>query len=499
MRNPELVLVQDAARVRTLTLNRPAALNAFNDALYDAAGDALRDAAADPAVAVVIITGAGRAFTAGQDLGEMADPPRHSDGEPHGFAYFLDVLCEFPKPLIAAVNGLGVGIGLTLLPHCDFVLISEAARLRAPFATLGVTVEAGNSLLLPERIGWTNAAHLLYTAEWLDADACVALGLAWKKVPADELLTAAHALARPIAAMPISSLVAEDYAAANPEFEYSVDGPGTGDGFVLFCRGETDISNASRPISDEEVAACDEGGVEYVELKVAIDGISVLTSPANDAVECLSFLDLYALMGPEGDGYGTWSDQDAVADELAAELSDEFGASNAPYPDAPLRVTAPGEESGTYDSFLELVFEDIAEARGTDPVARPGYTASADDNVIVEGISGSDTSLGWVGYAFAVNNSDVIMPIPIDGGDGCVAPTDETISDGSYPIARSLYIYPSLTSLEENTALEAFVDFYMSDEGFASVTEVGYVSLPEERIEATRPAWEEKRAGKFTD
>lgn len=207
MRNPQLVLAADADRVRTLTLNRPEALNAFNDALYDAAGDALRAAAADAGVAVVILTGAGRAFTAGQDLGEMADPPRHGDGEPHGFPYFMDVVSEFPKPLIAAVNGLGVGIGLTLLPHCDFVLVSEAARLRAPFATLGVTVEAGNSYLLPERIGWTNAAHLLYTAEWLDADACVALGLAWKKVSTDELLSAAQDLARPIAAMPISSLV----------------------------------------------------------------------------------------------------------------------------------------------------------------------------------------------------------------------------------------------------------------------------------------------------
>lgn len=207
MRNPELILLHDADRVRTVTFNRPAALNAFNDALYDAAGDALQAAAADDGVAVVILTGAGRAFTAGQDLEEMANPPRHPDSEPHGFPYFMDVVTAFPKPLIAAVNGLGVGIGLTLLPHCDFVLISDQARLRAPFATLGVTVEAGNSYLLPERIGWTNAAQLLYTAEWLDADSCVALGLAWKKIPADELLRSAETLAKPIAAMPISSLV----------------------------------------------------------------------------------------------------------------------------------------------------------------------------------------------------------------------------------------------------------------------------------------------------
>lgn len=207
MRNSELLLLHDADRVRTLTLNRPQALNAFNDDLYDAAGDALHEAATDAAVAVVIFTGTGRAFTAGTDLEELASPRQHQDGQPHGFRYFMDQVTSFPKPLIAAVNGLGVGIGLTLLPHCDFVLISDQARLRAPFATLGVTVEAGNSYLLPERIGWTNAAHLLYTAEWLDADTCVTLGLAWKKVPADELLSAAQTLARPIAAMPISSLV----------------------------------------------------------------------------------------------------------------------------------------------------------------------------------------------------------------------------------------------------------------------------------------------------
>lgn len=207
MRNAELLLLHDADRVRTITLNRPEALNAFNDDLYDAAGDALREAATDDTVAVVIFTGTGRAFTAGTDLEELANPRQHQDGQPHGFRYFMDQVTSFPKPLIAAVNGLGVGIGLTLLPHCDFVLISDQARLRAPFATLGVTVEAGNSYLLPERIGWTNAAHLLYTAEWLDADTCVALGLAWKKVPAAELLSAAQALARPIAAMPISSLV----------------------------------------------------------------------------------------------------------------------------------------------------------------------------------------------------------------------------------------------------------------------------------------------------
>ena len=298
---------------------------------------------------------------------------------------------------------------------------------------------------------------------------------------------------------PISLANAEKFSSDNSGVQIAVEGPGTSDGFAIFCDGGSDISDASRAISQEEVDTCGENGVEFVELEVGIDGLSVITSTANDQVSCLSFLDLYALLGPESQGFATWSDASDLAAELEAELGDEFGASNAPYPDAPLDVTAPGEESGTFDSFVEIVLEDIADARGQDATTRPDYQASPDDNVIVEGISGSDTSLGWVGYAFAVNNSDVIAPLQIDGGDGCVEPTGETISDGSYPIARSLWIYPSLTALEGSDALEAFVDFYMGDEGFASVTEVGYVSLPDERIEATRAAWEERRPGKHSD
>ena len=207
MRKTDCVIVNDTDRVRTIILNRPEALNAFNDDQYDGAGDALVDAAANDDIAVVIITGAGKAFTAGQDLGEMAKPRKHDDGEPHGFPHFLDTLASFPKPVIAAVNGMGIGIGVTMLPHCDFVFISEEARLRAPFATLGVTVEAANSYLLPQLIGWTNAAHMLYTAEWFDADQCVEMGLAWKKTSTENLIPEVETLAKQIAAMPISSLV----------------------------------------------------------------------------------------------------------------------------------------------------------------------------------------------------------------------------------------------------------------------------------------------------
>jgi len=199
--------IEDRQRVRILTLDRPDALNAFNDDLYDAVGEALLDAAERADVAVVLLTGRGRAFTAGQDLGELAEPRRHDDGQRHGFGPFIEAVETFPKPLVAAVNGIAVGIGLTILPHCDVVLVGEMARLRAPFVSLGVTAEAGSTFLLPATIGWQATAQLLYTAEWLDAAGAVELGLALRSVPDDSLIDEALALANEIAAMPIPSLV----------------------------------------------------------------------------------------------------------------------------------------------------------------------------------------------------------------------------------------------------------------------------------------------------
>ena len=217
---------------------------------------------------------------------------------------------------------------------------------------------------------------------------------------------------------PISGLVAELFAEDNPGVAINVEGPGTGDGFELFCNGETDVSDASRPIAEEEVAICQENGVEYIELYVAIDGLSVLTSTENSFVECLNFADLYALMGPESEGFDRWSD--------ANELSQELGGIGTPYPDEPLVMTAPGEESGTYDSFLEIAFEDIAEERGQEAVARPDYQSSANDNVIIEGIAGTPSSLGWVGYAFFVQTQEVVREVPVAEGTGsdCVTPTE---------------------------------------------------------------------------
>jgi len=287
---------------------------------------------------------------------------------------------------------------------------------------------------------------------------------------------------------PITSIVAEDFKAANPGVSYTVDNPGTGDGFVLFCNGETDISDASRQIKDEEATACADNGINYIGLKIGIDGLSVMTSPQNDAVSCLSFLDLYALLGPESQGFDNWS----AANDLAAELGSltDFGTTHAPYPDLALEITAPGEESGTYDSFVELALAKIAAEREQDAVARPDYISSRDDNVIVTAIAGSEGSLGWVGFAFADQNSDTVKSLEVDGGDGCVDPTPDTIASGDYPLSRSLYIYVNTDKAEDSAALAAFVDFYLSDAGIAAVTEADYVALDSDELAATRTAWE---------
>lgn len=280
---------------------------------------------------------------------------------------------------------------------------------------------------------------------------------------------------------PITARVGEAFNAANPEVGVTVEGPGTGDGFKRFCSGETEISDASRPIKDSEAANCADAGINYVELKVAFDGLTVMTSPENTAVSCLDFHDLYALIGPESEGFSNWSDANALGAEL--------GGTHSPYPDAPLIITAPGEESGTYDTFIEFVIEGPAEERGQDAAARADYQASANDNVIVENIAGNETSLGWVGYAFYVENADTLKAIDIDGGNGCVTPSDVSIADGSYPLARALYIYVNTDKAAANPALSDFVDYYLSDEGLASVGAAGYVDLPSDDMQATRDAW----------
>ena len=166
-----------------------------------------------------------------------------------------------------------------------------------------------------------------------------------------------------------------------------------------------------------------------------------------------------------------------------------MGLATSDLPDADLDIYGPGEESGTFDSFIEIVLEDIADERGQDATTRPDYNANADDNVIIQGIQSSDTSFGWVGFAFAAHASDVKL-LDVDGGDGCVSATPDTIASGEYPVSRSLYIYVNKAKAAASPALVAYVDYYMSDDGLGTaVSDVGYVNLTDDAKGATRANW----------
>ena len=286
---------------------------------------------------------------------------------------------------------------------------------------------------------------------------------------------------------PISVRVAELFRDVAPDVNVTVDGPGTGDGFKLFCAGETDISDASRQIKDAEAEDCAAAGINWIELRVGIDGIAVMTNLDNDAVDCLNFEDLYAIVGPESVGFANWSDAAGLAAELGSGTS---------FPDLALDVTAPGAESGTYDSFIEIVLEDIGDHRAEEGVisgdeaatTRPDYVSAADDNVIIQGIEGATGSFGWVGFAYAVNAG--VKLLDVDGGDGCVSATPATIASGEYPVSRSLYIYVNADKAAASEAITAYVDFYMSETGLVqAVGDVGYVTLTDDARGATQANW----------
>jgi enoyl-CoA hydratase/carnithine racemase len=216
----DVIRVTDADRVRTITFARPGQANAFNHALYVAVAEAMADAATDDGVGALVLTGEGRSFCAGTDLVEMAamvagmaeggsssDAATVSSSD-HGFTAFLDGLTNFPKPVLAAVNGAGVGLGLTMLAHCDLVLMADTARLKAPFAEMGVPPEAASSVLLPRRMGDQRAALALFTSRWISAAEAVEAGLALRAVPAVDLRAETQALAAEIAAMSLPALMA---------------------------------------------------------------------------------------------------------------------------------------------------------------------------------------------------------------------------------------------------------------------------------------------------
>ena len=260
---------------------------------------------------------------------------------------------------------------------------------------------------------------------------------------------------------PISEAMAEEFMAANPDVRVTVGVSGTGGGFKKFCAGETDISNASRPIKQEEIELCEQNGIEYVELPVAFDGLSVVVNPENNFATCLTVDELKTMWEPAAEGQiTTWN-----------QIRPDF-------PNQPIGLYGAGTDSGTYDYFTEAIIGE-GESRGD-------YTASEDDNVIVQGVSSDTGGIGFFGYAYYEENQDRLKLVEIDNGDGCVAPSEETISDGSYaPLSRPEFIYVKTTSLD-NPAVRAFAEYQIDPANKGLISEVGYVPVPDATAEVVQ-------------
>ena len=258
---------------------------------------------------------------------------------------------------------------------------------------------------------------------------------------------------------PVSQAVAEEFHRENPNVQVNVGVSGTGGGFKRFTTGETDISDASRPIKDSEREAAVANGIEFIEMRVGTDGLSVMVNPSNDFVDCLTIPELNAIWTP-GSEVNNWN-----------QVRPEF-------PDQRMRLYGPDTDSGTFDYFTE-------EVNGEAQVSRADYTASADDNVLVQGIGGDRGALGYFGYAYYQENTNRLRAIGIDNGSGCVDPSPSAIEDGSYaPLSRPLFIYVNVASLARPEVM-AFVEFYM-DNGAALTAEVGYVPVADDVYAANK-------------
>lgn len=261
---------------------------------------------------------------------------------------------------------------------------------------------------------------------------------------------------------PITTAVAEEFAFVYPNVRVSVGLSGTGGGFSKFCLGETDISDASRPIKDEEAADCEANGIEYLEFMVALDGLSVMVHPDNDFVQCLSVDQLVDIFRPDST-ITTWADIDPS------------------WPDDTILFFVPDPDSGTRDYFVEVIEsagdlpEELADIRQDE-----NTTFSSDDNVLLDGIANNVNAIGWFGYAYYVENAGSVRLVAVENSDGeCVEPNDTTVQDGTYnPLSRPLFIYANAQSLVEKPQVAEFVRFFLSSQGGPAImADVGY-SLP---------------------
>ena len=262
---------------------------------------------------------------------------------------------------------------------------------------------------------------------------------------------------------PYTIAAAERFRDVEPDVQTTVGVSGTGGGFERFCRGETDLSNASRPIDDEEAAACEKAGVEFVEFQVANDALTVVVNSENEWATCLTVPQLKKIWEPSSE-VKSWRDVDAE------------------FPDERLTLFGPGTDSGTFDYFTDAVV-------GEEGASRSDYSASEDDNTIVTGVSGEKGGLGYFGFSYFEENQDALKAVEIDDGDGCVAPSVETAQDGTYtPLSRPLFIYVKQESLAR-PEVEAFVQYILDNE--TEIAEASqFVPLTSEQLETARTDFE---------
>lgn len=269
---------------------------------------------------------------------------------------------------------------------------------------------------------------------------------------------------------PIAEAMAEEFQKANSGVRVTVGSSGTGGGFKKFCGGETDISNASRPIKPEEVELCKKGKVEYIELPISFDGLSVVVNKENK-IECLKVDDLKKMWEPTAQG-----------------KIKKWNQVNPKFPDQDLTLYGPGTDSGTYDFFTKAVTGEEGKSRGD-------YTASEDDNTLVQGVSSDKNGLGFFGFAYYENNKDKLNLVAIDSGKGCVKPSIETISDGTYqPLSRPEFIYVRKEAASR-PEVKAFVEFQLNTANKNLISEVGYVPLPDELLTEVQKRFKEEKVG----
>jgi phosphate transport system substrate-binding protein len=268
---------------------------------------------------------------------------------------------------------------------------------------------------------------------------------------------------------PITEAVAEEFRKEQKDVQVTVGIAGTGGGFTRFCNGETVIQDASRPITAKEIDACGAKAIEYIELPVAYDGLAVVVNPQNTWASCLTAAELKKIWEPAAQGTIT-----------------NWNQVRPGFPDAPLKLYGAGTDSGTFDYFTEVINGKAKDSRGD-------YTASEDDNTLVQGVSGDKNALGYFGLAYYEENKNKLKDVQVDGGKGCITPNEQTVQGGTYPLSRPLIIYVRKDAAAK-PEVKAFVDFYLKNAAELAA-DVGYVDFPDSYYALVSSRWTNGKVG----